>query len=822
MHGCDTCKKGDSSTAYLTTQGYSMNSANQAKKGDFPKRQNAKGKQQQGAKPVKKPQTKPSQQGHAAASAPSGVQHASQGLGGVKQFEQKFLRFFWDLAAVEARSRLGTVAELVKYLSERQQGKADDKWKNGLCPELAYAVTRLVKGLASSHDAARQGFTLALAQCLDTFPCITVELLLSVAEDTLKAHASMTPAEKRDVYFGKIFLFGVVCRSSQLASLSATTERGAAVKKMVSDICYIFSIKSFFREACCKILSDLIERLPVGAVEGCLIAPSKSIFLDPVSVEALDLAVKLEAKGGFKVLEGRQWSTPLLSKGNVGKICEILKTTKTTLPQLHSVWTTLIAGMSGKERGKQEFAKALWAALDDSMAQATEYRVSEAFGVRLAAVKLLPAELTAVVVSPKFLAEMEKLLKNTGSVNYPSAQHFVKEIAKSTDAAKAGAIITAVMDGDRLFSLARLVTALLRNVPVKEVKALRDRVMKRVAAAAKEVAELQKKNAAEQDEEEAGEEEKHAKHGKSAPKCAEVQFLLQILSDWELVRVLAAQRDEACDAAVVETVTFVLSCGSYFKDMDFELPENVRKMCAMHGSTLLARLAVFNSKHDPAAKDAHLNGTDAAGKFWIEDIAAALSAKLDQKSKVFAVAQQTAKDIEAQLKGQLDGSLAKFLQGLKLVLSCVTLLPDTDSEDTLELVEDLAEVYKVLGKGKKAFSTELDKGEETAVPVFIDVLLSLLSRRSKMLSEVVKTVFKTILPIITKEGIKTLFDAIQDSNEEDEEEEEEEEEEEDDDDEEEEEEEEDKEEEEEEKKKTSKKEGKKEKKHEGKGCWFTN
>ena len=64
-----------------------------------------------------------------------------------------------------------------------------------------YALKRLVRGLGSGHDAARQGFSLALAAALVRVPEIEslpaldmLEAALEVSKSTRLAHVAFTPS----------------------------------------------------------------------------------------------------------------------------------------------------------------------------------------------------------------------------------------------------------------------------------------------------------------------------------------------------------------------------------------------------------------------------------------------------------------------------------------------------------------------------------------------------------------------------------------------------------------------------------------------------
>lgn len=72
-----------------------------------------------------------------------------------------FLQTFWDLAAVDLQTREEAAAQLVKHL----KGQTEPGNKSGFpgwSMDMVYTVTRLCRGICSSHDCARQGFSLAL------------------------------------------------------------------------------------------------------------------------------------------------------------------------------------------------------------------------------------------------------------------------------------------------------------------------------------------------------------------------------------------------------------------------------------------------------------------------------------------------------------------------------------------------------------------------------------------------------------------------------------------------------------------------------------
>ena len=72
--------------------------------------------------------------------------------------------------------------------------------------EVTYAVKRLVKGLASSREGSRQGFTLALCLLLRTIPDLDGARLFTLVHDLLPIKGGgMSDSEIKDNNFGRLF-----------------------------------------------------------------------------------------------------------------------------------------------------------------------------------------------------------------------------------------------------------------------------------------------------------------------------------------------------------------------------------------------------------------------------------------------------------------------------------------------------------------------------------------------------------------------------------------------------------------------------------------
>ncbi len=75
----------------------------------------------------------------------------------------KFLALFWDLASTEPKVSKKAAITLIRSLDFCQK-RFEEGGESGHCQELTYSLKRLVRGLGSSRDGARVGFSVALTE----------------------------------------------------------------------------------------------------------------------------------------------------------------------------------------------------------------------------------------------------------------------------------------------------------------------------------------------------------------------------------------------------------------------------------------------------------------------------------------------------------------------------------------------------------------------------------------------------------------------------------------------------------------------------------
>ena len=89
-----------------------------------------------------------------------------------------FLNLFWDLASDERDKRLSAAQQIIAHIktSEEEGSRVDTD----------YTLKRLVRGLGSSRESARQGFVTCLCELLIVVKAIDIPSTLALIDEHTK------------------------------------------------------------------------------------------------------------------------------------------------------------------------------------------------------------------------------------------------------------------------------------------------------------------------------------------------------------------------------------------------------------------------------------------------------------------------------------------------------------------------------------------------------------------------------------------------------------------------------------------------------------
>lgn len=230
---------------------------------------------------------------------------------------------------------------------------AEDEGLPNCTPAVQYALRRLVRGVASSRESARQGFAMALASVLEALPLVRVDYVVKLIKKSLEVTSSMKGQEKRDGLLGQLFALGAVVRSGRLVADDEDTKHANLARDIAEQLLSLANKKVFLREPAITVLLHLIDKLPPcllqdSVLSSSLLQETLCMDMENASADSLLLALRLKEQLPTSVVE----SCPLLPNSrsthalfepsHLLSLLPVLKDSSSCHPRVHPVWSTLI------------------------------------------------------------------------------------------------------------------------------------------------------------------------------------------------------------------------------------------------------------------------------------------------------------------------------------------------------------------------------------------------------------------------------------------------------------------------------------------------
>uniref|UniRef100_A0A0E0CF55 DNA polymerase V n=1 Tax=Oryza meridionalis TaxID=40149 RepID=A0A0E0CF55_9ORYZ len=412
------------------------------------------------------------------------------------------MNVFRDLASPEASQREAAAEALVAELrqvqvahekggrkegeseaeggdgSSRMEAEKDDGLEN-CAPSVRYAVRRLIRGISSSREFARQGFALGLAVVLESIHAISVEAIMKLIPNLLEYSASMRGPEAKDNLLGRLFGYGSIVRSGRVSGQWAHEEGSPIVKDFVDEVIKLGSKKRYLTEPAVAVILDLAGKLPEEAIiSEILEAPSVQDWFnraaDAGDPDALYLALKLQEKtNAQKEIFGKLLTYPFSPEGffaeeHLLSIAACFKESTFCLPRIHSLWLVItdmlvreaasqsdIATSSSKKHKKNKkgsssedtkknlhtFCEVI---IEGTLLLSSHDRKHLAFNTLLNLLPRLSPSSIQVILSSKVVHGLIDVLSNESSWLHNAGQHFLKELVSlvSDDNDRRVAVIT--------------------------------------------------------------------------------------------------------------------------------------------------------------------------------------------------------------------------------------------------------------------------------------------------------------------------------------------------------------------------------------------
>ncbi|KAI9274442.1 DNA polymerase phi-domain-containing protein [Phascolomyces articulosus] len=279
------------------------------------------------------------------------------------------LQHYWDLASFDPAVRINAAQSLVRSLAEFQKdheatlqngthktATTEDELDTLCAPDVSYALRRLLRGLPSSRQGARQGFSLALTELLAITDVVNVSLVLNLLFKHTERTGGMSSDETRDMLFGRIFGLIAIVAAGMISKSTTTYED---IERILDSLSEMTKIKSYVVEICHHVVINMIPYVNALEFKDKVIEKILELFLtEVVNVDELNIALTIQQNLPDVDLSSQfsDWkSTNVLAPNNLVHLASVLKEVPSDdgekkdkkvadwKPQLHSVWDRLLA-----------------------------------------------------------------------------------------------------------------------------------------------------------------------------------------------------------------------------------------------------------------------------------------------------------------------------------------------------------------------------------------------------------------------------------------------------------------------------------------------
>ncbi|XP_015502293.1 myb-binding protein 1A [Parus major] len=692
---------------------------------------------------------------------------------GVLRQGRAFLDFFWDIAKPEQEVRLAATENLLRHLRE---GKKDD--------ELKYTLKRLVEGLGATREAARPGFSLALAQVLQAFEEIP---LCSILEQIKEKHNLEKVKKKlvRNAAFGNFFGVMALFQSGRLV------KDHKALLESIQLLQQLTNHQTHLRDLPRKTLIDITSEVPETVFQEVLFdilqGDLSSAFTSPENLHLLLVGMqKFPGVLKPKKLKKLFGSPTVVNEDNISRLVELLKSVAKSEKEekkLPSVVLDLLQ-VALKEGAFELFWNEV---VENGLLKEKSGPVSYmCYRLLGSALPLLSMEQLQVVLKGKVMLHYgEHVVATQSAQGFKFAaemEGYIDTFLRGCDdperqlAVMMGFSTLTNQGRPVLLSASRVVRHLQAVALQKYICWLKDMFLRPDLDCCLDFSSNRRKQ--------------------NRENADIAQQKTARLRKWIIHRLVsitesATRREESVVMDIARFCFFHAFFVAKKKNSQIaearvlpSEPLNERDHTEIENyffgllQTLNSLPVLGNAAEAAALRQKHIHGVTADGKLWIF-LLAEYANKLLSSEHVKAVKpfteeqrdiwERTLQSVKNLQKKENRSDSAKVGAFQQLLLSVAIHLFKNQSE-TVDVLSDLLNcTERAFSKEAKKKKKKTDNSEPGWVEVMVEILLSLLAQPSLLLRRISKSVFVYICPNLTKRGLQLIldvFDPNQEQNEE--------------------------------------------------------
>ena len=733
---------------------------------------------------------------------PAVVQAAPERSPSSLPFDGSHLERFWDLASLNEKKRRVAARAVVDVLATQDDAELYER-------QVAYTLKRLVRGLASPRDMARHGYCLALTELLCTYETIETMRVVEMMAETMSVSSNMKGDESRDVFFGRVFGCMALIRCGRL--------EGEAAQRVAAMLAHAAGKKQFLGEICVELLGELAKQRGFEAFESELMPEIGGLIAETGNVDSVCLVARLRALFPDQQPASAKcppvWnSSPLSHPKNLQTVAEALKGSTTNHPRVHSVWGHVLADLGGDDA---PHLPTLWNSIvEEGLLTSTHerrYLAFELFAQLAPTVAGRPAvdttgvgprTMLGVLLSQRFVKCLANNLSNESNYLYKAAQKCATAIRRVAKADGGGAVrldvvmslVGSVRDFDRI-SGTHLVQEEVALLSGESAMAYRNHLYGVFEAAGSDAMNGASHDAEESDSDsDSDDEDTPASAAELTQQWAVGQLFMmgkvhreQEELQLSLLQFLLTHGFYTLPASISEKarkkLRDLLAKETGISNMPHSLFNGVRQLCRARFYSLLQEYSSRVAKRGEEKKSAHsMAGTMESGDFWASRAVSFGSAlvKSSKEVSLFEPLEGSAQEADdeaataladiakakkaAGSKGGEEeerAALQRRLSGFEYLLVSMRLQLLEEPAETTEILNDVVSCYNNSQNDDEDADGADGEGPQDPVTVLVDCMLSLLTRPSALVREVVGTVFRAFTADVGEAALDLLIHALQ-------------------------------------------------------------
>ncbi|VAI54877.1 unnamed protein product [Triticum turgidum subsp. durum] len=330
-------------------------------------------------------------------------------------------------------------------------------------PAVRYAIRRLIRGISSSREFARQGFALGLAAVLQSIKAISVEAVMKLIPALLEYSASMKGPEAKDNLLGRLFGFGSLARSGRVLGQWKRDKSSPLLRDFVTEVVQLGNKKRYLTEPAVALILDLTRKLPDEAIfSEVLDTPCVQDWFNRAAnvgdPDALFLALKFQERTNVqREIFGKLLPYPFsldnfFTEEHLLSLAACFKESAFCLPRIHSIWHVITDMLirkeasqsdnntssskkhkkskkgSSSEDSKKNLRNFCEVIIERSLLLSSHDRKHLAFNIIIDLLPRLSPSSIQVILSSKVVLGLMDILSNASSWLYNAGQHFLKEL----------------------------------------------------------------------------------------------------------------------------------------------------------------------------------------------------------------------------------------------------------------------------------------------------------------------------------------------------------------------------------------------------------